>query len=208
MKADYKPEILALEKIEIDDTYCKDTIRYSGRSTWFYVVPTELVINGDRDLWKGCPPLVNFDMLECIEEVIARGDYPYNSTIGQVFCDKHGLGKFNEDTFLSAMVYCTQSYRSSIQDEIKAKNFHDAMTEQGFIRATESLLKEVVETKRKFYVSLNTTNIFGTSGKKTSEQKLLLKDWGEKSGGLHWMNPRAKRSGYRADIGQYIKEAI
>lgn len=205
----YHPEIEKLETTEIDNTFSKeDNAHVVGRAAKFYVVPTDMVINGDRELWKGCPSLVNWDMLQCIEEIIAADKYPYNSTVGELFCHKFNLPKYEENTFLSCIVYCTQSYRSSVQDEIKAKEFHEKMTAAGYVKATDDLLKSAVDTPRKFYVVRNGHTFMGGECKIVKEGKLLLKDWGERSGGYHWMNPRAKKSGYRATTGQYIKEAI
>lgn len=203
----YHPEIEKLEITEIDNTFSKeDNFHVVGRAAKFYVVPNDMVINGDRELWKGCPSLVNWDMLKCIEEIVAADQYPYNSTVGELFCKKFNLPQYEEHTFLSAMVYCTQSYRSSIQDEIKAKEFHDQMTANGYFKATDDLLKSVADTSRKFFVVRNGTNFLGSDCKIIKEEKLLLKNWGDR--GPHWMNPRAKKSGYRATIGQYVKEAI
>ena len=204
----YHPDILKLPKTNIDTTYSAEGTKYVGRNNEFYVVPTDMVINGSKELWKGCPSLVNWDMLKCIEDVIAGGQYPYNSTVGNLFASRNGMPPFNDGTFLSSMVYCTQCYRSSIEDEIKAKEFHEQMTAKGYVKATDDLLKSAVDTTRKFYVVRNGTNFLGGDCKVVKEEKLLLKDWGERSGGLHWMNPRAKKSGHRATIGQYVKEAI
>lgn len=205
----YHPDILKLETTEIDNTFSKeDNFHIVGRAAKFYVVPNEMVINGDRELWKGCPSLVNWDMLKCIEEVVAAGQYPYNSTVGDLFAKKFGMAPYSDGTFLSCIVYCTQSYRSSVNDEIQAKAFHEQMTAKGYVKATDELLKSAADTTRKFYVVRKGNTILGDSVKVIKEEKLLLKDWGENNGGLHWMNPRAKRSGYRATIGQYVKEAI
>jgi len=202
----YHPEILKLPITEIDNTFSKEeNAHVVGRAKTFYVVPTDLVISGGKELWEGCPSLVNFDLLKCIEEIIERGDYPYNSTVGELFCQKFNLPKYEESSFLSAMVYCTQSYKSSIQDEIKAKEFNEQMTTKGYFKATNDLLKSAVDTSRKFYVVINGTTFLGSDVKVEKQEKLLLKNWGDQ--GLHWMNPRAKRKGYRATIGQYVKEA-
>ncbi len=205
----YHPEIEKLETTEIDDTFSKDeNTKVVGRASKFYVVPTDMVINGDRELWKGCPSLVNWDLLKCIEEIVERGDYPYNSTVGELFCKKFNLPQYEEHTFLSAMVYCTQSYKSSVNDEKIAKEFHEQMTAKGYVKATDDILNRAADTTRKFYVVRNGTNFLGGDCKVLKEEKLLLKDWGERSGGYHWKSPRAKKSGYRAKIGQYIKEVI
>lgn len=204
----YNSEILALEKIEIDVTFSAERNRQiSGHNKNFYVVPTEMIINGSRDLWKHCPPLVNFDVMDCHNEIVANGQYPYNSIVGQLFCDKHNPDAvYEEHSFLSAIVYCTSSYISCIKDEICAKAFHEKATSEGYIQATENILKEAAGTKRKFIVIRNGQNVLGEDVKIIKQDKLLLKDWGER--GLHWMKPRASKTGYRATIGQYIKEAI
>lgn len=194
----FHPDILKLETVEIDVTYSKeDKIGYVGFDNKFFVVPTEMVISGDKDLWKGCPSLVNWDILDCIKEIKAEGKYPYNDEVGIRFIEKHNLPlKYSDGTFLSAMVYCTQSYLHSLDDEETAKLFHEAMTQQGFIKATPDILNEVADSKRKF-------TVYAAPIKST---KLILKTWQDR--GLYWMNPRATRSGYKAKIGQYIKEAI
>lgn len=207
MEKNYNAEILKLEITEIDTTFSKEgNSHICGRSNYFYIVPTEMVISGSRDLWKGCPPLVNFDMLKCINEIIESGQYQYNSTVGELFCNKFGLPKYEEHSFLSAIVYCTQSYKSSIDDETKAREFHEQITAKGYVKATDNFLKSIVNTPKRFYVVRNGSTFLGDETKVENLDKLLLKDWGNM--GLHWMHPRAKRKGYRATIGQYIKEAI
>jgi hypothetical protein len=176
----------------------------------FRVIPTDFLIKNllRTDLWgleSSCFSGVNYDLLQCIEEITKAGQYPYNTTVGQKFCDKFNLGDYKENSFLSAMVYCTQKYKQDVQSEKAEKELHEKMSAAGFIRLTPELIKEVEGTKRKFFVLLNTTSFLGAEGKRESENKLILKSWGEQ--GPHWMNPRASRKGYRAIIGQYVKEA-
>ena len=80
------------------------------------------------------------------------------------------------------------------------------MKELGFYKATEDILKEAVNTNKRFAVVMNATNIFGSDCKKIVEKKFKLKDWGEQSGGLHWMAATATRKGYKALTGQFIKQ--
>lgn len=200
----YHPEIMKLPTVSIDTTYSVEENRtVVGRSSTFFVVPTQMVINGERGLWKHCPSLVNWDLLQCIEDIVASGQFPYNSTVGELFAKRNGT-TYSEGTFLSCMVYCTQSYRSSVNDEVKAKALHEEMTANGFIRATKELLEASIG--KKFYVFVDATTFLGSDTIKKIDQALILKSWGEQ--GLHWMNPRATRSGRRAHPGQYIKAKI
>jgi hypothetical protein len=58
-----------------------------------------------------------------------------------------------------------------------------------------------LESDKNCLVVLNGENVFGQEGSTT--KKLKLKDWG--SQGLHWMEARAKRKGYAAYKGQFVK---
>jgi hypothetical protein len=110
-----------------------------------------------------------------------------------------------ENRIFSHIVYTTQSF---VHDRNKAENdqkFEVEMTKLGYFKATEDILQQAVGTEKRFYVVLNTTNIFGTEGKKAVEEKFKLKEWGNQQG-FHWMKPRTTRKGYRATIGQFIKE--
>jgi hypothetical protein len=202
----YHPDIERLAKTKIDNTYSKGSLRYSGRDDEFFIVPTEMIVEryADKSLWKNCPSLVNYDILDCINEIIASGEYPYNSSVGDLFAKKFNTPPHKDGTFLSAMVYCTQQYKSSKADEESAKAFHELMAADGFVKATEEWLIGAVGTNRKFMVVLDTAHYL-IGGKTTAhETKLILKNWGEQE--LYWMNPRATKSGYRASAGQYVKE--
>jgi hypothetical protein len=200
----YHPDILSLDMVTIDVTHSIDGgQRYCGRSSKFYVVPTEMVINGERDLWKGCPSLVNFDMLKCIEDIEAAGQYPYNSTVGNLFATRFGMAPFDDGTFLSSMVYCTQQYKSSVRDEIDAKALHEKMIGEGYTKCTMEDLKAAADTDKRFFVVMDGTNIFGSEVKNKVEKPLKLKDW--KDQGFHWMTAQSTRKGWKAKAGQYIK---
>ncbi len=95
----YRDEIYKLADVTLHFTFC------DRKSETFYIVPTEFLIDNieDRELWHGCPSLVNFDLRKCITDIIHAREYPYNASVGQLFCDI-------EHTFLSAVIYCTQQY--------------------------------------------------------------------------------------------------
>lgn len=183
-----------------------DTMKTDGK---YFIVPTDFLIKNllNDELWgikAGCPELVNYDILECIKEIKANGDYPYNSTVGKLFCDKHGLGEYRENTFLASLVYCTQSYQHEIDEEIRVKKFDEEMNKMGFVKCTDEMLNSLVDSNKRFHVVTDRTNLVGADCKKIIEKKLKLKDWKEQ--GLHWMETRATRRGFRAYAGQYIKE--
>jgi hypothetical protein len=185
----------------------KIKLEYSSprEQTEFIVVPLEIVLNNitDRSIWEGCPELVNMEIYGCIKKIIERGDYPYNSSVAAEFCKSYNC-KGGENDFLSSIVYTTQNYDQIIEGEIAAKNLHKEMTKQGFYKMNKDLLLNAAGSKRKFLVYLTGTNVFGTEVKKQSDSYMTLKS--DNNNGYLWMKPRASRKGFRATLGQYIKE--
>lgn len=155
------------------------------------------------DYWQVYSP----EIVKIIDDYVASGEYPYNRDIENLVNQKLFPEMVNseENRIFSHIVYTTQSF---VHDRNKAENdqkFENEMTKLGYFKATEEVLTQAAGTERRFYVVLNTTNIFGTEGKKAVEEKFKLKDWGNQQG-FHWMKPRTSRKGYRALIGQFIKE--
>ena len=79
------------------------------------------------------------------------------------------------------------------------------MKENGFSQITEELMKKAISERKKYYVFVNGYTFLGSETIIKREKPMILKDWGEK--GFFWMSPNAKRTGYRASVGQYVKEA-
>lgn len=199
----YHPEIIKFEEEYLNLDYSDP-----DRTCSFYIIPTDFIITNvhSRELWKNCPPLVNFDMLTCIQEIIKKGEYPYNSTVQASFCAKFNIidPLCEGTTFLSAMVYCTQAYHHKIQDEAAAKLVHEQLTAEGFCKATTQVLNTLANTKNKAFVVLNGTSILYNETKTKIVKALYLINNGT---GFIWMAPRATRKGYIAKVGQYIKPA-
>lgn len=179
---------------------------FSAGTREFINVPLSIAIQyaDNRELWENCPALYNFGMLDCINEIENSGEYAYNSTVGKLFCSKYNLGEFKDgESFISALVYCCQKVKHLIKAEKSEKALFEKMTEEGYIKATDEILNSAIGTEKRFLVVLNGTNMLGNEVKSVSEKKYKLTNWGEQ--GLHWMDPRAKRKGYKAFKGQYIK---
>lgn len=68
-----------------------------------------LLGNADSEiLWKGCPNLFSQEIYDIIIETVGAQQYPYNSTILDVFKEKY---KLNIDCkFINSVVYCTQRF--------------------------------------------------------------------------------------------------
>jgi hypothetical protein len=176
----------------------------------YFIIPTDFLIANitNNELWGGskstCFDGVNFDMLECMEELTKEGQYLYNSIVAERFCDKFNLGKYDESKhrFLSSMVYCNQQYRRQVQDEMYAKMKHEKLTNEGYKVLLIIDIDTLIETKSKCFVYLNYTNMVGAEGQKQFEKKLVLRRNGD---GIIWMTPQSSRKGYTAQIGQYYK---
>lgn len=194
------PKLIGMETIKIDVTH-------SQGKTDFINVPLNFILNNieDKSLWDGCPSLFSKEIFGCIEKIIENGDFPYNRTVADEFCKTYNCTG-GENDFLAAIVYTTQSYKHIIDGENNAVKLHEKLTKDGFKKLTNQMLIEAAGTKRKFLVYLSGQNILGGESLKQSENYLYLKDW--KDQGFHWMKPQSKKSGYRAKVGEYVKELI
>jgi hypothetical protein len=157
----------------------------------------------DDNYWLVYSP----EIVEIIDNYIKEGKYPYNSDIENLVQQKlfPHIEHTKENRVFSHIVYTSQGFR---QSRIELENeiiFENNMKELGFFKATNDILQDAKGTKQKFYVVMNATNILGSECKKIVEKKFKLSDWGELSGGLHWMAANATRKGYKAYIGQFIK---
>lgn len=163
------------------------------------------------DYWLVYSP----DIFALINDYAAAGNYPYNFDIENLvyqkllpqmeYIPRQG---FEGNSIFAHIVYNTQCYRHAVEKEKATIVFAAQMKEQGFIPATSEILKDAADTKKRFYVVMKTTDFLGGEGKKVMGQKFKLnaQSWGDK--GAHWMNVRASRKGWKAQVGQYIQEAI
>jgi hypothetical protein len=163
---------------------------------------TEKEYKNEPDYWLVYSP----EIVAIINDYVASGKYPYNSDIEDLVQEKlfpdiqHNL---SNRTF-AHIVYNSQSYRHTLIEKEQKEIFEKKMIELGFCKLTKELIPEIVGTDRRFELVLNTTNFLGQEGKKVSEKRYRLKDWGER--GFHWMDTRSTRKGYHIQIGQFIKE--
>jgi hypothetical protein len=171
-----------------------------------YLIPTDFLIANllRHELWEGCPETINTDVINCIRELKEAGTFPYNSTVGNLFCSKFGLPAFVDHSFLSAVVYECQQVIHAEEAKAAAEQLEIKMSENGFVKATPDLLQKALAEQLKYYVFINGTTFMGDTCIKKKERPMILKDWKEQ--GLHWMATNAKKSGYRAFEGQYVKQ--
>lgn len=157
----------------------------------------------DPDYWQVYSP----EIVKIIDDYVASGEFPYNRDIENLVNQKlfPELTNIEENRIFSHIVYTTQSFVEDRNKETANRKFEIEMENLGYFKATEEILQQAAGTEKRFYVVLNTTNVFGAEGKKAVEEKFRLKDWGNQQG-FHWMKPRTTRKGYRATIGQFIKE--
>lgn len=148
------------------------------------------------------------EIVAIIDNYVSEGNYPYNRDIERLTNEKlfPHIGQSEDNRTFDHIVYTSQSFRNARIEKDNEVIFENRMKELGFYKATEDILKEAVNTNKRFSVLLDATNIFGSDCKKVVEKKFKLKDWGEQSGGLHWMAATATRKGYKALIGQFIKQ--
>lgn len=183
---------------------------YRKETKDYFIIPTDFLIANitNYELWGGskstCFDSVNFDILECMEELAKEGQYLYNSKVAERFCEKFNLGEYNESKhrFLSSIVYCNQQYRRQVKDEMYAKIKHEKLTNEGYKVLAGTDIDTLIETKSKCFVYINYTNMVGAEGQKQFEKKLVLRRNGD---GIIWMTPQSSRKGYTAHIGQYYK---
>lgn len=163
---------------------------------------TEKEHKNEHDYWLVYSP----EIVAIINDYVASGKYPYNSDIEdlvqkKLFPDiKHDL---NNRTF-AHIVYNSQSYRHDLIEKEQKEIFENKMIGLGFYKLTNELIPQIVDTDRKFELVLNTTNFLGQEGKKVSEKRYRLRNWGDR--GFYWMDTRSTRKGYHVQIGQFIKE--
>lgn len=145
------------------------------------------------------------EIVKIIDDYVASGEYPYNRDIEDLvnknlFPD---MVQSEENRIFSHIVYNTQSFVHDRNESENNRKFEQEMTELGFFKITEDFLKQAAGTEKRFHVVLNTSNIFGTEGKKIVEEKFKLKDWNDQ--GFYWLKGRSTRKGFRATIGQFVK---
>ena len=199
--SEFHPILKGLKTIKVNIEYSNPR----GEKTDFIDIPLNIILENieDRSIWEGCPQLFSKEIYNCICDIINRGEYPYNRTVADEFCKNYNCSG-GENDFLAAIVYTTQNYSHLITSEEKAKELHIELSNEGFYKLTEDIIKSAAGTKRKFLVYLNGTNVFGSETTQQSKNYLYLKDW--KDQGYYWMKPRATRKGIRINLGQYIKE--
>jgi len=158
----------------------------------------------DANYWLVYSP----EIVAIIDNYVSEGNYPYNRDIEKLTQEKlfPHIGHSEENRTFAHIVYTSQGFRHARTEQENEIIFENHMKELGFYKATEDILKEAVNTNKRFAVVLNGANILGSDCKKIVEKKFKLKDWGEQSGGLHWMAATATRKGYKALIGQFIKQ--
>ena len=118
-------------------------------------------------------------ILEIIEGVIKRGDFPYNSTIENEVIE-NGLEIPEEK--LSRAVYNTQSYRHWL--DIKKKYDDHVEKYKDWKVPTEEEIKEMVK-KRKF---VEVVGLFG--------EPFRARPFIDADDRLFWMKPRFRRRGF------------
>lgn len=148
------------------------------------------------------------EIVEIIDKYVMDGNYPYNRDIENIVQAQlfPHIEQTEDNRTFSHIVYTSQSFRRSRIEQENEVIFHSKMLELGYVKATEDIFKNAVDTNKRYSVVMDTRNILGDDCKKIVEKKFKLKDWGEKSGGLHWMAATATKKGYKAYIGQYIKQ--
>jgi len=165
---------------------------------------TEAEQKKDASYWLVYSP----EIVAIIDEYANGGNYPYNRDIENLTQSKlfPHIGQSEDNRTFAHIVYTSQSFRHARIEQENEVIFEKQMQELGFVKATEDILKDAVNSQKRFAVVLDATNIFGSDCKKVVEKKFKLKDWGEQSGGLHWMTATATKKGYRAFTGQFIKQ--
>ena len=146
------------------------------------------------------------EIVKIIDDYVASGQYPYNRDIENLVNKKlfpnMVQNELNRD--FSHIVYNSQSFVNYRNDAENTLKFEKQMTELGFFKITEDFLKQNAGTESRFNVVLTGSNVFGSECKKIAQEKFKLTYWNDQ--GYHWMSSRAKRKGYRATIGQFIKQ--
>jgi len=155
------------------------------------------------DYWNVYSP----EIVQIIDDYVLSGEFPYNRSIEELVNQKlfPEMQSNEENRIFSHIVYTTQSFVHDRNEAENDKKFEIEMEKLGYFKATEEFLQQTVGTDKRFNVVLKTTNVFGSEGKKAVEVKFRLKDWGNQQG-FHWMKPGASRSGYKAMIGQFVKQ--
>ena len=114
----------------------------------FIITDEFLLVNlNDHSIWEGCPHIINDSVIECIKEVKSAGNYPYNTTVGDLFCSKHGV-KYIEHSLIGSVVYCCQTELRKREDEAHEQN----MINQGWLVLNTEVAQKAIETGKKLII--------------------------------------------------------
>lgn len=111
-----------------------------------------------RETWPDAFEIKSDFLMECIKEISAAGQYPYNERVYTLACERLGLPAHDyhgspKSEWLDQLVYCAQRYKVSDEQEarlieLKARGF-EPLTQELVERAfSESKHLEFADGKR------------------------------------------------------------
>lgn len=134
------------------------------------------------------------EILKCIDSIIARKEYPYNSTVEAEVLASHGKQGGN----LGRLVYNSQKYRHLRDSIIEGVDKSKELTQKGF----QPLHSPKTHIGKKFRLVASTTNLIGAQGLTETKPHTLISD---ADNNLFFVLRSNSRKGIHARHGMYVK---